>query len=150
MKVILLNTIKNLGKLGDQVHVNSGYARNYLIPKGMALFSTQQNILHYNMYQTEIEAKKENESKIIQDRIMQLNMLNHVVITSKAGKQGKLFGSITSRDIANAINLAGIKIYKHEIYLPNGSLRTLGNHNIIIKIHKDISINFTIIITSHI
>lgn len=148
MKIILLDNIDNLGKLGSEIKVKSGYARNFLIPQSKAIVATTKNIAIFKEQQRKLKVevlKKWNEAKICAEKI---NMLQHVTITAKSGISGKLFGSIGSRDIADTITKAsGVKIFKSQIRLPNNDvLKTIGTYSIKIHIYNDIFAMLDIII----
>ncbi|MFB6422196.1 MAG: 50S ribosomal protein L9 [Candidatus Malihini olakiniferum] len=138
MQVILLDKVANLGSLGDHVNVKAGYARNFLVPKRKAVAATKKNIDLFKERRAKLEDKLAEVLATAQARTAQLIKLGTVTISSKAGVEGKLFGSIGVRDIANAFTNAGVTISKSEIRLPNGALRTLGNHEIIFQAHSDV------------
>ena len=138
MEIILLDKIANLGSLGDQVSVKSGYARNFLFPKGKAVPATAANIKMFEERRAELEAKLAEELAAAQARAEKLNALEPVVITAKAGDEGKLFGSIGTRDIAAAVTAAGVEIAKSEVLLPNGTLRDVGEYEIELHLHADV------------
>jgi large subunit ribosomal protein L9 len=138
MQVILLDKIGNLGGLGDTVAVKSGYARNFLIPQGKAVMATKSNIEVFESRRAELEAKVAEELAAAQARAEQVSALEAIVITSKAGEEGKLFGSIGTRDIADAITTAGVKISKSEVRLPEGALRTVGEFEVSVQLHSEV------------
>lgn len=138
MEIILLDKVANLGSLGDQVTVKSGYARNFLFPKGKAVPATAANIKMFEERRAELEAKLAEELAAAQARAEKLNALEPVVITAKAGDEGKLFGSIGTRDIAAAVTAAGVEIAKSEVLLPNGTLRDVGEYEIELHLHADV------------
>ncbi len=138
IQVILLDKVANLGSLGDHVNVKAGYARNFLVPKRKAVAATKKNIDLFKERRAKLEDKLAEVLATAQARTAQLIKLGTVTISSKAGVEGKLFGSIGVRDIANAFTNAGVTISKSEIRLPNGALRTLGNHEIIFQAHSDV------------
>ena len=144
MEVILLENIENLGSLGDKVTVKAGFARNFLVPHGKAQMATAGNLAKFEERRAELEAtaartKAENES-----RKAKIETLGAVVITSRVGSQGKLFGSIGVQDIADAIVAAGGAVEKREIRLPEGPIRTTGEHVIDIHLHTDVDVAITI------
>ncbi|WWP00013.1 MAG: 50S ribosomal protein L9 [Candidatus Dasytiphilus stammeri] len=144
MLIILLVKIPNLGDIGDQVNVKPGYARNFLLPKKHALLATKQNINFFNTCRAEIEAEKLKELEIAIKRKEQLSHFSGFNITAKSNELGKLFGSIGNNDIIKHFNSVGIKVNKNEIRLPNGLLRTLGQHQVLIKLHPKIIANITV------
>ncbi len=138
MQVILLDKIGNLGGLGDTVEVKSGYARNFLIPKNKAVMATKANIDMFEARRAELEAKVADQLAAAQIRADKVNALEAVVIASKAGDEGKLFGSIGTRDIADAVTAAGVEIVKSEVRLPEGALRNTGEYEISIQLHSEV------------
>ena len=127
MQVILLDKIVHLGNVGDQVNVKSGFARNFLIPQGKAVMATKANIEHFETRRAELEAAAAASLVAAQARAAQVTALGSVTIASKAGDEGRLFGAITTRDVAEAVTAAGVEIAKSEVRLPNGPIRTLGD-----------------------
>jgi len=128
MQVILLDKIGNLGSLGDQVNVKSGYARNFLIPQGKVVMATKANVEMFETRRVELEAKVAEQRAASEARAEKLVALEAVVIASKAGDEGKLFGSIGTRDIADAITAAGEAVVKSEVRLPEGALRNFSEY----------------------
>lgn len=138
MEVILLEKIRNLGVLGDKVKVKSGFARNFLIPQGKAVFANESNITKFEARRAELEKEAATKFKLAQEKQQALNALPVITIAAKAGEEGKLFGSIGTRDIADAITNAGIAVEKREVSLPEGALRMLGNYEIAIELDGDL------------
>jgi len=145
MEVILLQKVGKLGGLGDQVKVNAGYGRNYLLPYGKAVPATKANIADFEARRAELEKAAADALAAAQARGEKLQGLE-VTITSKAGDEGKLFGSIGTRDIADAIVAAGVEANKSEVRLPNGVLREVGQYEIDVQVHSEVTavINLTI------
>jgi len=137
MDVILLQRIKNLGALGDKVSVKSGYGRNYLIPQGKAVSATEANSAAFEARRAELERQEAELLASAQQRAEQLGEVN-VVITAKAGDEGKLFGSIGTRDIADALTASGLAVDRTEVRLPNGALRNTGEYNVAVQLHHDV------------
>lgn len=138
MQVILLEKIGRLGNLGDQVNVKSGYGRNFLIPYGKAVAATKDNIAEFERRRAELEAAaagKRTEAEARAARLVDLV----VTIAANAGDEGKLFGSIGTRDIADAITAAGVDVNKSEVRLPNGVIREVGEFEIDIQVHSDVT-----------
>ncbi|MGL4746828.1 MAG: 50S ribosomal protein L9, partial [Shewanella sp.] len=123
MNVILLDKIANLGNLGDQVAVKAGYARNYLLPQGKAVVANESNVKVFEARRAELEAKIAADLAAANQRAEKIAALEAVVIASKAGDEGKLFGSVGNRDIADAVTAAGVELAKSEVRLPLGALR---------------------------
>lgn len=138
MDIILLDRIRKLGDLGDKVNVSPGYARNFLIPKGKAVPATRDNITLFEERRAELQDKANSSLVAARARLAGLEALRQVIIAAKAGDEGKLFGSVGQRDIAQAIVAAGVEISKHEVKLPNGSLRTIGEHEVHCQFHSEV------------
>ncbi|NTS78350.1 50S ribosomal protein L9 [Catenovulum sp. SM1970] len=138
MNIILLDKIANLGGLGDQVSVKAGYARNFLFPQSKAVPATKENIAHFEAQRAELEAKLAETLAAAEARAEKLAALENVTIASKAGDEGKLFGSIGTRDIADAVTAAGVELAKSEVRLPNGALRETGEFDITVQLHTDV------------
>lgn len=139
MQVILLEKMRNLGALGDTVKVKPGYARNFLIPQGKAVYATKENIVKFEQRRAGLEkaaAEKLNQAVSRQQSLLALPV---VTITAKAGEEGKLFGSIGTRDIAEAITHAGVAVEKREVQLSEGALRLLGEYEITIELESDVT-----------
>ena len=134
MQVILLDKVANLGSLGDQVNVKAGYARNFLVPQGKAVPATKKNIEFFEARRAELEEVLAAANA----RAEKINALETVTIASKAGDEGKLFGSIGTRDIADAVTAAGVEVAKSEVRLPNGVLRTTGEHEVSFQVHSEV------------
>ncbi len=137
MQVILLDKIAKLGGLGDQVSVKSGYARNYLIPQGKAVMATKANIEAFGARRAELEAKLAANKAAAEERAAKLAELANVVIASKSGDEGKLFGSIGTRDVAEAITAAGVAVAKSEVRMGN-VLRNTGEYEVVVQLHADV------------
>lgn len=144
MDVILLEKVRNLGNLGEQIKVKSGYGRNFLIPQGKAVMASKENIAKFEERRAELEAKAGEQLAAAEARAAKLAELASVTITGKAGEEGKLFGSIAAGDIADAITAAGVAVAKSEVKLPEGSLRQIGNFELMLQLHTDVSQNFTV------
>jgi large subunit ribosomal protein L9 len=144
MQVILLDRVINLGNLGDQVDVKSGYARNFLIPTGKAVVATKANIDYFETQRAEIEAKTVDAISLANTRAESIRSLGTVEIRSKSGREGKLFGSVGARSIADAITKAGIEVEKSEIRLPNGVIRNIGSHEVRLQLHSEVLVDFTV------
>ncbi len=137
MKIILLERVANLGKLGDVVEVKNGYARNFLIPQGKAKRATTENLQAFEAKRAEYENL---QADILSSAQARHEKINGVVFTvaAKAGVDGKLFGSVTSMDIAEVIKANGVEIKRAEITLPNGPLKTIGEFEVDVILHHDI------------
>ena len=144
MEVILLDKIAKLGGLGDKVSVKSGYARNYLLPKGKAVFASAANVEHFEARRAELEKKL--AETLAAAGISTFAELAEITIASKAGDEGKLFGSIGTRDIADAITEAGVEVVKAEVRLPLGSIRETGEFDIVIHVHNDVDTTIKVVV----
>ncbi|KJV06096.1 50S ribosomal protein L9 [Methylocucumis oryzae] len=143
MEVILLEKITKLGNLGDKVTIKPGYGRNYLIPQGKAVAATPSKIAEFEQRRAELEKAAAEKLAAAKARAEALSKLN-VVITHKAGDEGRLFGSVGTVNIAEAITKAGVKVEKQEIRLPNGTIRHTGEYDIDIAIHSDVTLTLSI------
>jgi large subunit ribosomal protein L9 len=144
MEVILLEKVRNLGNLGEQIKVKSGYGRNFLIPKGKAVMASKENIARFEERRAELEAKAAGLLADAEARAARLAELATVTITSKAGDEGKLFGSIAAGDIAEVVTAAGVEVVKSEVKMPEGSLRQTGTFELMIQLHTDVSQGITV------
>ena len=138
MDVILLEEIGNLGSVGDKVRVKAGFGRNFLIPQGKALPATAANLDEFETRRAELEAAAADKKQSAVKRAEQLAELP-VTIKAHAGDEGKLFGSIGARDIAEAISAAGVEVVKAEVKLPAGALRELGEFEISVQLHSEVT-----------
>lgn len=146
MNIILLDKVANLGNLGDQVAVKAGYARNFLFPKGKAVPATKANVELFEQRRAELEAKVAAELAAAEERSNKLAELGTVTIAAPAGDEGKLFGSVGTRDIAEAITAAGVEVAKAEVKLPTGTLREVGEFAIDLQLHSDVTTSITLAI----
>lgn len=148
MEVILLSKIHKLGNSGSIINVKSGYARNFLIPKGKAILANKKNIESFEAQRIALEQENVSKLLIAQSRAEKIRLMGSIKILSKVGKGGKIFGSVGVRNIIKEITFLGIKINKKEIRLPNGLLRQVGEHIVIFQPHKKVSIDFIVNIIS--
>jgi large subunit ribosomal protein L9 len=144
MQVILLENIGSLGGLGDTVEVKPGYGRNFLIPKGKAVPATKENIAEFEARRAELEKAASEALAAAQARGEKLAEVGVVTITANAGDEGKLFGSIGTRDIADAVTAAGCEIDKSEVRLPEGALRETGEYVVAVQVHPEVMIDVTV------
>lgn len=138
MEVILLEKVANLGSLGDKVKVKAGYGRNFLLPYGKAVAATAENLKAFEERRAELEKAAAEKLAAAQARAEALEGAS-VTITSKAGEEGKLFGSIGVRDIADAVTAGGTEVEKSEVRLPEGPLRVTGEYDIELQLHSDVT-----------
>lgn len=137
MEVILLEKITNLGNLGDQVKIKAGYGRNYLLPQGKAVAATPEKVKEFEQRRAELEKVAAEKLAAAQSRAEQISALE-IEITHKAGEEGKLFGSVGTQAVAEAIAAAGGSVEKHEIRMPEGVIRQIGVYEIDIHLHTDV------------
>lgn len=137
MQVILLEKVANLGQLGDIVKVREGYARNFLIPKGKAKRATDANIAEFEKRRGELERAQNEILAGAQERAARLEGLM-VQVSQKAGVDGRLFGSVTNYDIAEALKAQGFEVPKSVVRLPHGPLKHVGDYDIVLDLHGDV------------
>ena len=147
MEVILLEKVANLGGLGDKVKVKSGFGRNYLVPFGKAVPATAENVKQFEMRRAELEKAAGEKLNSANSRAEAING-KEITLVAKAGDEGKLFGSVGTRDIAAAITELGAKVEKSEIKLPEGALRAIGEYDIDVQLHSDIVATVKVIIVA--
>jgi large subunit ribosomal protein L9 len=136
MQIILLEKVANLGALGDIVKVRQGYARNYLIPNGKAKRATPENIAEFEQRRADLEKVQNEALASAQERAAKLEGLM-VQVTQKAGVDGRLFGSVTNYDIAEALKAQGFDVAKGMVRLPEGPLKQVGDYDIVLDLHAD-------------
>jgi len=139
MNVILLERIGNLGDLGEEVVVKPGFARNFLIPQGKAVRATEANRAEFEQRRAELEKQAAEVRAEAEKRAAQLEGMA-VTIVVKAGEEGKLYGSVGTQDIADAVTAKGVEIEKSEVKLPQGTIRELGEYEIDIQPHSDVMV----------
>ena len=143
MQIILMEKVANLGKLGEIVNVKRGYARNYLIPQGKATRATETSIAEFELKRAELEKNQATTLAAAEALAEKIDGLM-IQITQKAGGEGKLFGSVTSANIAEALETQGFSIEKSMIHMPQGQLKQVGDHPVSIVLHSDVSAQITI------
>lgn len=143
MQIILMEKVTNLGQLGDIVNVKSGFARNYLIPQGKAKRATEQAIAEFQSKRAELEKIQAAALAAAQAMAAKLDGLL-VQISQKAGSDGKLFGSVTNANIAEALSRQGFAIERAMIRMPNGQLKQVGDYPLTISLHSDVSAHITV------
>ena len=147
MDIILLQKVANLGQIGDRVKVKSGYARNFLVPTGRATMATVANIAKFEAQRHELEAKANSELASAQGRATNFEGFK-LELKAKAGSEGKLFGSIGTSDIAEAAVKAGHPITRSEVRMPNGPIRSTGEHQVLLHLHTDVNVALTVTIVA--
>jgi len=135
--VILLKKVGGLGELGDKVAVRPGYGRNYLIPQGLAVSATRENLEAFEARRADLERAEADALAAAVSRQQRLEDLT-VTIARKAGEEGRLFGSVGTADIAAAVTAAGVEVAKSEVRLPSGPLRAVGEYEVELHLHSDI------------
>jgi large subunit ribosomal protein L9 len=137
MKVILVKDVKNVGKAGEVVNVSDGYGRNYLIPKGLAIEATESNLKMLNEKKKAEERKRQQELEQAKDLAQKLSKVG-VTLKVKAGENGKLFGSVTSKDVEEALKEKGFEIDKKKIFLPE-NIKTTGTYYAEVKLYQGVT-----------
>ncbi|PIE02184.1 MAG: 50S ribosomal protein L9 [Thiothrix nivea] len=145
MEVILLEKIANLGELGSIVNVRSGYGRNYLVPQGKAKMATRENIAEFEQRRAELEQAAAEAVSAAEARKAQLEDIV-LTIPARTGGEGKLFGSVSNIEIADAIKAAGVEVERREIRMPDGPLRQIGEYEIGIHLHSDVDATVKVIV----
>ncbi len=145
MEVILLEKVGKLGGLGDQVNVKPGYGRNFLLPYGKAVVATEANIAEFESRRAELEAQAAEIKAEAEARAAALGEIE-LSIGAKAGDEGKLFGSIGTRDIAEALTSAGVEADKSEVRLPEGAIRHVGEFDVDIQVHPEVTATIKLVI----
>ena len=145
MQVILLEKITNLGELGTVADVRPGYGRNFLIPQGKALPATKENLADVEARRAELERQAAEQLKAAQERASKFTDLGTVTVAAKAGDEGKLFGSVGTADIADAVNAeSGGDLEKAEVLMPEGPLRRTGEYEIQVQLHPEVSVTLQV------
>jgi large subunit ribosomal protein L9 len=146
MDVILLEKLGRFGGIGDRASVKAGYGRNYLIPRGKAVFATEKNIAEFESRRAELESNAADKLAVAQARADKLAAIATVTISANAGDEGKLFGSVGAREIEEAILAAGGDVNRSEVNLPEGSLRQIGTFDVDVQLHSDIVQSISVVI----
>ena len=140
MNVILLERLANLGDLGDEVNVKAGFARNFLIPQGKAVRATEQNRAVFEERRAELEKVGNEQLAVAQERAGKLEEVS-LTIVAKAGEEGKLYGSVGTKDIADAVSAEAIEVSKAEVRLPEGVIRAIGEYEVDLQLHSDVTVS---------
>ena len=145
MQIILLEKVINLGNLGDVVKVKDGYARNFLIPNRSARRATESAIKEFEVKRAELE--RAAAEKLATANALGEKMSGRTIhITQKAGVDGRLFGSVTNADIADALTRIDFKVAKSQVRLPNGPLKTVGEHVVSVAPHTDVAVDVKVVV----
>ena len=147
MQVILLEKIVNLGKLGDLVNVKPGYARNYLVPQGLATVATETNIKMFEERRSELEKASADKLQAAKARATELTGQT-VEIASKASDEGRLFGSVGLVEISEAFAAAGKEISKSELQLPEGPFKMVGTYEVLVIVHSEVNFSVNVVVVS--
>jgi len=147
MDIILLEKVANLGTLGDRVSVRSGYARNFLLPQGKATLATAANVARFEARRADLEKAAAELLGAAQARAAGFDGFK-LTLTAKAGNEGKLFGSIGTGDIAEAATAAGKPLERSEVRMPNGPLRSVGEHVVSVHLHADVDVELSLVIVA--
>ncbi|WP_334179383.1 50S ribosomal protein L9 [Pseudoxanthomonas sp.] len=145
MELILLQKVTNLGVLGDKVNVKPGYGRNFLVPQGKAVPATAANVAEFEAKRADYEAKAKAVHDDAESRAAKLQGAS-VTITANAATEGKLFGSVGPRDIADAFTAAGLPLEKSEVIMGEGALRNVGEYEIVVKLHADVQTTVKVVV----
>ena len=145
MELILLQKVTNLGVLGDKVNVKPGYGRNFLVPQGKAVPATAANVAEFEAKRADYEAKAKAVHDDAESRAAKLEGAS-VTITANAATEGKLFGSVGPRDIADAFTAAGLPLEKSEVIMGEGALRNVGEYEIVVKLHADVQTTVKVVV----
>lgn len=145
MEIIILEKIKNLGNIGERISVKNGYARNYLIPYGKAVVANEKNIEKFSQMRLVLEKNAEETLQVAQNKKIELEKIN-LLISAKTIDGNKLFGSIGISNILHALKEKGIEIKKSEISMPYGAIRNIGEHEVILLLHSDVTAKLKILI----
>jgi len=145
MELILLEKVENLGSLGDRVNVKSGYGRNFLIPGGKATPATEEHIKAFEERRAELEKAAADAQGMAEARREKLVGMS-VTIQARAGEEGKLFGSIGTADIAEAIVATGVEVERSEVRLPEGAFRQVGEYSVLVHLHADVKTEIMLVI----
>lgn len=148
MDVILLEKVGKLGNIGDMVSVKAGFGRNFLIPQGKAVFATSENVADFEARRVELERSAEERLGAAQARAEQLTGVGPLVITAVAGEEGRLFGSVGPRDVAEACTAKGVELTKSEVKMPEGAIRELGEYEIQIQLHSDVELTIPVVVAA--
>ena len=146
MEVILLENLGKLGSIGDKAKVKAGYGRNYLVPQGKAVFATEKNLADFELRRADLEAAAAAKLAEANARAAKVTEIGSLTITAIAGDEGKLFGSVGTRELEDALNVAGAEVSKSEINLPEGALRNVGEYSVEVQLHTEVTASITVVI----
>lgn len=147
MEVILLQKVANLGNIGDRVKVKSGFGRNFLLPTGKATLATPANVQKFEAQRAVLEKKAADDLASAERRAAALKDFR-LAISAKAGSEGKLFGSIGTADVAEALTKAGHPIERAEVRMPTGPIRVTGEHTLALHLHTDVNVEIVVVVSA--
>jgi len=147
MKLILLQKVTNLGVLGDQVNVKPGYGRNYLVPQSKAVPATAANVAEFEAKRADYEAKAKAIHDDASGRAAKFEGAS-VTVSANASTEGKLFGSVGAREIADAFTAAGLPLEKSEVILTDGAFRNIGEYDVLVKLHADVETTVKVVVVA--
>jgi large subunit ribosomal protein L9 len=147
MEVILLQKVANLGNIGDRVKVKPGFGRNFLLPQGKAALATAANVAKFEERRVELEKRAADDLDAARSRAARLKG-HKLTITAKVGGEGKLFGSIGTSDIAEALSADGLEVERSEVRLPGGPIRLVGEHHVKLHLHSDVEVDLTVTVAA--
>lgn len=147
MQIILLEKVANLGQLGDVVKVRDGFARNYLIPQGKAKRATRENLAEFEQRRTELEKAQGALLAQAQEKADKLDA-HMIQVVQKAGVDGKLFGSVTNADVAEALKREGFEVQKAWVRMPQGPLKNIGEHEVKLALHTDVVVTIKVAVVA--
>jgi large subunit ribosomal protein L9 len=147
MQIILLEKVTNLGGLGDVVKVRDGFARNYLIPHGKAKRATKENLAQFEQRRADLEKAQAQQLSDAQGKAEKLEGLT-VQLSQKAGVDGKLFGSVTNADVAEALKAQGFDVAKANVRMPQGPLKNIGEHLLKVALHTDVVVTVNVVVVA--
>ena len=145
MEIILKEKVENLGKLGQVVNVRSGYARNFLVPKGKAVIATKDNIADFEKQKAKLEKLEQERLSVAQAQADKIEGKTFK-ISAQAGDEGKLFGSIGTKEIADTISAVGVEVEKRHVRMPEGIIRQIGEYQLSIHLAIDVDVNITVVV----
>ena len=146
MEVILLENLGKLGSIGDKAKVKAGYGRNYLVPQGKAVFATEKNLADFELRRADLEAAAAAKLAEANARAAKVTEIGSLTITAIASDEGKLFGSVGTRELEDALNAVGAEVSKSEINLPEGALRNVGEYSVEVQLHTEVTASITVVI----
>jgi large subunit ribosomal protein L9 len=147
MELILLEKVLNLGDLGDKVNVKPGYGRNYLVPSGKAMRATSANIAEFEARRGELEKLALQRLSSAEERVSALEGFE-VILSANASEEGKLYGSIGPREIADAVTERGIELTKAEVIMGEGPIRFTGEHDVLVHLHADVETQIKVVVNA--